>query len=62
MTRRKQPMAKLTKTLVFAMFMALCLCGMSFAGGLPDTGQTKCYTKSLLKVCSNFLSNRGHRA
>jgi len=35
-------MKKTTQTFVFAMFTALCLCGMSFAGGLPDTGQTEC--------------------
>jgi hypothetical protein len=34
-------MKKTTQTFVFAMFTALRLCGMSFAGGLPDTGHTE---------------------
>lgn len=44
-------MAKMTKTLFFAMFTALCLCGMSFAVGLPDTGQTISYNDTAENAC-----------
>ncbi len=44
-------MVKLSKINVFAMFTALCLCGMSFAGGLPDTGQTKSYNDTAEIAC-----------
>jgi len=44
-------MKKTTQTLIFAMFTALCLCGLSFAVGLPDTGQTKCYNDTAEIAC-----------
>jgi len=44
-------MKKTAKTLIFAMFTAMCLCGLSFAGGLPDTGQTKCYNDTAEIAC-----------
>jgi hypothetical protein len=44
-------MKKTTQTLIFAMFTELCLWGMSFAGGLPDTGQTECYNDAAEIAC-----------
>ncbi len=29
----------------------LCLCGIAFAGALPDTGQTKCYNDTAEITC-----------
>ncbi len=44
-------MKKATQTLIFAIFTAMCLCGVPFAGGLPDTGQTISYNDTAEIAC-----------